>query len=511
MHATIDFRKHLIEIEKLVPLWRECTPRILVVTDSLDYAPGNAFGLTQFVSTLAQCTIHGMTPVIVKASRHNDPNADVQGFSFTHSAHGLVKSRYDVAFLLGFDSGPTLPPPEVDAIARFMQAGGGVFATGDHASLGAALCSEIPRVRSMRFWTAGAPSMADDKRLTTNLPGDDDVYEFDDQADVHPQRLFANYRTESGGIGNPHPLLQLPPPAVGAIEVFPDHPHEGECRIPANLATKFTLDAQSLDEWPAALGGGGAVSPEMVGLTVSHGDAFPGKDAVVPRAFMAIVAYDGQRAGVGRVVTDATWHHFVNVNLDGSGSPRSGLQSPPGTDTAALQRIRQYYVNLATWLMPQTTRRCRRFPWLYLELKRYPLFEELDLPPLGEATGRELRQVGVQVSEALATRVPRWQVEELVADALEDGIGAEKGRALRSLGARSERLSASEIGLAALGALTIASVERLPELVKLRELDPHAAFEPMAAEATRLGVRRYVESTRHELAQLDDLLHKVVQ
>jgi hypothetical protein len=168
-------------------------------------------------------------------------------------------------------------------------------------------------------------------------------------------------------------------------------------------------------------------------------------------------------------------------------------------------------VNLASWLMPRTTRRCLRFPWLYLELKRYPLFEELEIPSLGQATGRELRQVGVQVSEALAMRVPRWQVDELVADALEDGIGAEKGRALRSLAARSERLSASEIGLAALGALTIASIERLPELVKLRELDPHAAFEPMAAEATRLGVRRYVESTRHELAQLDDLLHKVVQ
>lgn len=49
-----------------------------------------------------------------------------------------------------------------------------------------------------------------------------------------------NYRTDAGGIGNPHPLLQGGP--LGPIEVFPDHPHEGECRVPSDLTTTFPLD-----------------------------------------------------------------------------------------------------------------------------------------------------------------------------------------------------------------------------------------------------------------------------
>ena len=46
-----------------------------------------------------------------------------------------------------------MEPAEVEAIAAWMNAGGGVFATGDHALLGASMCHKIPRVRSMRKWT----------------------------------------------------------------------------------------------------------------------------------------------------------------------------------------------------------------------------------------------------------------------------------------------------------------------------------------------------------------------
>jgi hypothetical protein len=38
-----------------------------------------------------------------------------------------------------------------------------------------------------------------------------------------------NFRTDAGGVGNIHPLMQMPgsPPGGRSIEVFPDHPHEG--------------------------------------------------------------------------------------------------------------------------------------------------------------------------------------------------------------------------------------------------------------------------------------------
>ncbi len=48
--------------------------------------------------------------------------------------------------------GRSLTSVELASIARFMNKGGGVFATGDHQSMGYKLCGEIPRVRSMRRW-----------------------------------------------------------------------------------------------------------------------------------------------------------------------------------------------------------------------------------------------------------------------------------------------------------------------------------------------------------------------
>src|SRR5262249_13901029 len=42
---------------------------------------------------------------------------------------------------------------ELRIVAEWMDRRGGVFATGDHAMLGASMCHRIPRVRTMRRWT----------------------------------------------------------------------------------------------------------------------------------------------------------------------------------------------------------------------------------------------------------------------------------------------------------------------------------------------------------------------
>lgn len=507
----IDFRKELLDVNRIIkPIFKECRPKLLIVTDGLNYSGASGFGLTQFVNTLAATPIHGMIPQIVKASRGADPNADIQNFDFTNVTNGLLKSRYDVVFLFGIDQEGVgqLPQTQVDAIARFMQAGGGVFATGDHEDLGTALSRDVPRVRNMRYWLpAETPDFADTTRLSTNLPGDDLAYAFADQSDLHAQRLYVNYRTQAGGIGNPHPLLQGGP--LGAIEVFPDHPHEGECRVPSDLTTTFALDGGNPREWPDATAGGGAVSPEMVALTMSHGDSFPGKEALTPRAFMAVSAYDGQRAGKGRVVTDATWHHFVNINIDGTGSGLSGLQDPPGTDIPDLQRIRQYYRNLATWLMPKNVRKCLRFPWVLWEISRFPLFEELRLPVLQEAKGEDLREIGVQLASALGGALPGYQAEQLIADALEDAVGEVEAVQLLGQGDLFGRLSGRNMGLAALGAVTVSTVMTLAEVRDLPEVDPHKTFTPMAERAAKLGVERYVNGRRKDFQELDMLMRKI--
>jgi hypothetical protein len=99
---------------------------------------------------------------VTKANREPDPDADIQDFNFATSANLL---DYDVIWMIG-DGGfndtsdppvmegtkPPLDAAQLNAIANFMEQGGGVFAVGDHYSLGSSMCGQIPRVRLMRSW-----------------------------------------------------------------------------------------------------------------------------------------------------------------------------------------------------------------------------------------------------------------------------------------------------------------------------------------------------------------------
>jgi hypothetical protein len=507
----------IAQINDLMIRWfRECTPKLLVITDNLNYLANSDFGLTEFVNTLRGATIHGMTPIVTTASfspsgtlSYNATTKHITNFKFTDATHGLQKSRYDVVLILSFSRafGPKLTdePGALDAVTKFMQSGGGVFATGDHEDLGAGMCMDIPRVRSMRFWRANTPHVRNDKRLTTNPPGSDDVYQFEDQADAFPQRLYVNYRTDAGGIGNAHPLLQLPGSSPArAIEVFPDHPHEGECVVPSNLTTKL-LD-NITDEWPVQIGRS-RISPEAVALSMSHGNGFSGKDPVIPRSFIAICAYNGQLANVGRVVTDATWHHFVNVNLVGSPPmPPAGRQGLTGRNR---NDVNQYYRNIVTWLMPKNVRRCGRYAWLAQELVRFPLFEELELAPIEKLSSQSLRETGALVEVALAKRTPQFQVKQLLDDVLEEALGPDAALKLGEFGREFGKVSAYDAGLAALGALTIATANTITELQNQEKIEGEKVFEAMAEKAVSIGVRRYLEESRSELQKMDDLIKSI--
>jgi hypothetical protein len=519
MPPFIDFRRAVIGLDLSLfdKLFRECTPRILVVTDGLNYDAGQGFGLTQFVATLRGAQVHGMTPIVTTASRYTSAGADINGFDFTHAGHGLAIGRYDVVFLFGVNTegAGDLPALEVEAIAQFMQDGGGVFATGDHETLGAALCSAIPRVRGMRKWVAAdqPPHVSNTRRHSTNLSGSDETEEFDDQSDRTPQRLYVNYRTVAGGTASidrlAHPLMQM----VGrrrVLEVFPDHPHEGECVLPATLQGDFPLAGAMRPEWPADAAGV-RVAPEMVASSVSHGDGFPTgptgpKVGLEPKLFGAVAAYDGHRGGVGRVATDATWHHFININLDGTGSGLTGL-TLFGADTDALSRIRQYFVNLATWLMPRKVRRCLRYPLVIKELQRFPLFEELDLPRPPELDGLVARRIGEEVVRSMQRHRAPFEALGLADDAFDEAFGPEQAAQLRAKdGDIPGGLSVAELAHAALGGLVVAMAEELESLKSLEDIVPHKTFEDRTAQGARLGVERLLQGRRQEMRKLDGLL-----
>lgn len=463
-----------------------CTPRILVVTDGLSFRSAAGAGLTEFVDTLRATPIHGMAPIVTTAvfgpvltvPLARDPvTGHLSNFKFNDATHGVDISRYDVVFILAINHLNRLKltdePGALDALTRFMQAGGGVFATGDHDVLGADLCMDIPRVRSMRHWKVGVPGVpsgSNETRLTTTAPGrgdqlnSNDIYEFDDQQDRFPQRLYPNYRTTAGGLDNPHPLLQIPG-SPRAIEVFPDHAHEGECILPTNLASTL---ATGEDEWPTT-SSGSRTKPEAVALTMSCGrTGTTGKSPVIPRSFIAVCAYDGHSArnAVGRVVTDATWHHFVNVNI------KPGMAEIAGRDLAD---IKQYYSNLAVWLMPKNVRRCLRFPLLASELLDFPLREEWrpwpkDLP---EPRGAVLRDAGATVRDALLQRWTRAEVAALIDDTLQDALGEESLGRLSKLDAETDAGMVQDLGLVALGALTHAIDTTSTELQGRDDIDGH--------------------------------------
>lgn len=382
-------------------LLRPCTVRVLLVTDGgLDFS-ANDFGLRTFVETLLSTT--GFHVRFQITLGHIDNVADdqimagdvrisrtIKQFKFDDPSH-FSSTLYDQVWLFGISTsysrgvspgGQPYPSDrlsdlELRAISDFMNSGGGLFATGDHGALGKCLSSHIPRARSMRLWDHTSAnddldevSMGGQRRNDTNRLGDAGS-QFDDQSDDIPQPIQPKMYTRSIGIWTsrfPHPLLCGP---NGVIRVMPDHPHEGQCIEPANANLNFDFGGGAKPEYPPSTSGGSRPLPEIISTsTVLSGTTSGIKDPTQPHSFGGIAAYDGHRASVGRVVTDATWHHFVNINLVGSaflpiGNPkRHGfLFSPQGQ--AHLEEIKSYYRNVAVWISRPANIRCmnRRLIW----------------------------------------------------------------------------------------------------------------------------------------------------
>lgn len=364
-----------------------CTLRILMVTDSFGSFGGDDFGLEDLLGILAVPPGPWVSFEVTKAHRNGDPDADITDFRF--DTHDLT--QYDQMWLFAVDGsfGPALDAPELRAISQFMDGGGGVFATGDHEDLGVAMCGAIPRVRSMRKWhwpdpgpngEPVAPSAGGPDRFDTLSEGNDPGIQFNDQSDDIPQRikprLYSRWPwNKFFFIAHPHPLLCGP---RGVIRVLPDHPHEGECYEPSDLTANFTFDGYNVTEYP------GGIAPEVVAHSTIVGRAVDdNKGPLNPRTFGAVGAYDGHRAEVGRVVVDATWHHFFNINLTGESfnpgpiKDLGFLATPAGQ--AVFEDIKAYFRNIAVWLARPSSQAC--MAWRALWWTRWHHIVAMDLRP----------------------------------------------------------------------------------------------------------------------------------
>lgn len=433
--------------------WRPCAVKVLLVVDNLDYSRTNGFGLAAFIDTLLQPSffvtfrltlahIDNVSPAGA-AMLPDEPRIDgrIVNFRFDNPAH-FASDKYDVVFLFGFESsygnrGPdgSLALAELQALTQFQNAGGGLFATGDHAALGKAMCHKVARARNMRLWDTTLNSVGEDMvsmaqryRNDTNRIGNDQGSQFDDQSDDVPQPISPVFYTRRSGIFRysfPHPLLCGP---HGAIRVMADHPHEGECRSPSDASLTLNYTGNLGPEYPNATNGGPRPLPEIISYnSVLAGTTSSGKDPTVAQSFPGISAYDGHRAGVGRVVTDATWHHFVNVNLTGIPSKPFGdpkrvgfLHSAAGQ--AALSDIKAYFRNLAIWLSPPARIRCMNsrllwsLVWNERVLEAVLTARNIGIERVGAQT---LSLIGQHARDALGRYASRCQSVKLVIDLFE--------------------------------------------------------------------------------------------
>jgi hypothetical protein len=335
--------------------WRRCTVNVLLVCDgSLNFGMED-FGLSEFLHTFNQLEATTWADYRVTLAHRgqiiNSPNPvvvnHISNFDFATSVN---LNDFDQVWLFGIESGDSGRGPiteaEKDAITAYMNGGGGLFATGDHGSLGNAMCGDIIRVRDMRYWIdTNEVSMDGRRRNDTNRPaaGDATSVWFDNQSDEIPQTI--GVRTFGSGI--PHPLLSISKSLrpSGIIDVMPDHPHEGECK----LETSFTVNSVTIPTQIIA-------TSFVLGGSTTGGNINGGKGKALtdPHCFPSICVWDGRPANVGRIVVDSTWHHFININLRGVGSTieRPGIQSGglKRLNASDFIAIQQYYMNIATWM-----------------------------------------------------------------------------------------------------------------------------------------------------------------
>jgi len=259
--------------------------------------------------------------------------ADFKDFHFTDG----LRTAFDEVWFFG-DQEETLNPSgtpiipttqllndEPRIVSEFMDTGGGVFATGDHLSLGASMSRLLPRVGSMRQWNGIRPGTGRDRNDTTSGRLDPS-----EETDEVPQTIRPRFYGREGSRVYPHPLLSG---YRGTINVLPDHTHEGDCREDQSEPELREYNGQQ---------------PLIVADSDSHSEA--------GTPFRAIGGYDGHRVDRGRIVVDSSFRHFIDSNLRGlSATPAAG---PPNTipradrGACAYEDIKTYYRNIATWLAP---------------------------------------------------------------------------------------------------------------------------------------------------------------
>lgn len=367
--------------------WRmkTCVDILIVVDTEISVSPSNTFGISSVIDLLRNTTVGCMKFNVDIALRNNESfsvtasptptQPNYRGFRFNSVNNGTeVINKYEQIWCFGFkpsnsgsadDAEIDLPfaipatNAELENLDEWMtERKGGLFGTGDHHFLGASMCRKIPRLGTMRRWTNadGVPPQFTENRIDTLRPpspvadyaagGPLSLGNTPHQGDLTVQpikwkRWRSTYWPFPFRRSRPHPILCHP--KLGPIDVMPDHAHEGLCVPSPDLSAPKQFNGEL--EYPDHISGGSKPEPEIIawGSNLDSDDWNFVKGPQPGRSSNPMIAaYDGHQAGVGRVATDSTWHHWMDVNIN-------ALKAEDNDDW---KKISRYFINLAVWLNP---------------------------------------------------------------------------------------------------------------------------------------------------------------
>lgn len=384
-----EYRRPFADWVKLWP-WHKRVDILVVVDTNISISPSNDFGISRVIDLVRNAAVGCMRFNVDIALRNGDPQSvtaspgphdpKYRGFRFDMQAGGVpVIDKYEQVWCFGFKPSNSGSPndaeinlassfpasnAELAKLAQWMnERKGGLFGTGDHHFLGASMCKRIPRLGTMRRWTNadGVPPIDTPSRIDTLRPpsaafepgapgGPQDLANNPHQGDLVVQPIqWTTWQRGFWPLGyrrRPHPVLCHP--TLGPINVMPDHAHEGLCVETADIPAGATFNfdgAGAKAEYPPSTSGGSQPLPRIIAYGSTLGDPpynFLKGPQPARSSFPMISVYDGHQAGVGRVATDSTWHHWMDVNINNIAN----------ANTVDWQKISRYYINLAVWLNP---------------------------------------------------------------------------------------------------------------------------------------------------------------
>lgn len=381
--------------QQLADRRRASAPRVLLVLDpGYDLGRNGPWALGRMLDVLRVGAPLALPPVLHLASRaetlpaaydsEGRPWAVRTGFDFAANDGLLDIERIDQVWLFAGPQGQPLRADEVDALRRFMDAGGGVLACGHGAGL--PLLRSVPRVADLHAgWEA--------------LPGAEAA------RPASAGRMPARARFQSVWAPSGHALLSHEPRALGPawadaepgvkdLDELP-RPH---VPVRASGARRPCAHALAEADWPQA---GLGAARTVARLAQPWGCA---EDQGMP----LIRVFDGREAdgqGYGRILCDVSASHFIEVDPRARACrPHGGSASrpaSPGHDQASALLL-----NALHWLMPQA-RAAEQFWWDLVCLRFHPkLTERL---PLIEVMAPARRDAAYQeLGEHLLEDWQRW-------------------------------------------------------------------------------------------------------